>query len=450
MSLDATWKERRESGRALRKVVPRSVHAEWTPAPIRRDPVEVLEAQGESRVTELLPIRYERMAESPFAFYRGAAAVMAMDLATSPSTELRVQACGDAHVANFGKFASPGRNIVFDINDFDETLPGPWEWDVKRLAGSLQVVACQRGFSRSECERIVGTTVRAYREHMAEAATMRTLDRWYARTDADDVIAHFPARYRPQVRRDVEKARRKDHRRAVAKLTDDIGIGVRFAEDPPLVVHVDNTDQTIDDVAPMVDRYRESLSHELQALFDCFRIVDIARKVVGVGSVGTRCWICLFEGPHRPNGDHLILQVKEAQSSVLEPHVGPSTLGHHGRRVVEGQLLTQAASDIFLGWTDAPGTRRHYYVRQLWDFKGSSDPMAMDANNLAYYGALCAMTLARAHARSGDPVPIAGYLGAGTTFDRAIAAWAARYERTNAADHAALVDGVASGRLGKT
>ena len=292
--------------------------------------------------------------------------------------------------------------------------------------------------------------MRAYREHMAEAATMRTLDRWYARTDADEVIAHFPARYRPQVRRDVEKARRKDHRRAVAKLTDDIGIGVRFAEDPPLVVHLDNTDQNIDDVAPMVDGYRSSLTHELQELFDRFRIVDVARKVVGVGSVGTRCWICLFEGPDRPNGDHLVLQVKEAQASVLEPYVGASTLGHHGRRVVEGQLLTQAASDIFLGWTDAPRTGRQYYVRQLWDFKGSSDPMTMDPNNLAYYGALCAMTLARAHARSGDPVPIAGYLGSGKAFDRAVVEWAAKYERTNRADHAALVDAIASGRISAT
>jgi uncharacterized protein (DUF2252 family) len=449
MSLDATWDERRDSGRALRSVVPRSAHAEWAPASTRRDPVEVLEGQGASRVQELLPIRYERMAASPFAFYRGAAAIMAMDLAASPSTGVQVQACGDAHVANFGQFASPGRNLVFDINDFDETLPGPWEWDVKRLAGSLQVVASQRGFSPSTCEDIVRTCVRAYREHTAEAATMRTLDRWYARTDADDVIAHFPARYRPQVRRDVEKARRKDHRRAVAKLTDDIGIGVRFAEDPPLVVHLDNTDENIDDVAPAVDGYRNSLSHELQELFDRFRIVDVARKVVGVGSVGTRCWICLFEGPDRPSGDHLVLQVKEAQASVLEPYVGGSTLGHHGRRVVEGQLLTQAASDIFLGWTDAPRTARQYYVRQLWDGKGSSDPMTMDRNNLTYYGALCAMTLARAHARSGDPVPMAGYLGSGRTFDRAIAEWAAKYERTNAADHAALVDAMATGRVGE-
>jgi uncharacterized protein (DUF2252 family) len=447
MSLDAAWDERRDSGRALRDVVPRSAHAEWTPASGRRDPVAVLEAQGASRVRELLPIRYQRMAESPFAFYRGAAAVMAMDLAASPATGLHVQACGDAHVANFGQFASPGRNLVFDVNDFDETLPGPWEWDVKRLAASLQVVARQRGFSPSSCEQIVNTSVRAYRGRMLEAATMRTLDRWYARTDADEVIAHFPAKYRPQVRRDVERARRKDHRRAVAKLTDDIGIGVRFVEDPPLVVHLDNTDHDIDEIAPMVDAYRNSLSHELQELFDRFRIVDVARKVVGVGSVGTRCWICLFEGPDRPNGDHLVLQVKEAQASVLEPYAGASTLGHHGRRVVEGQLLTQAASDIFLGWTDAPRNGRHYYVRQLWDFKGSSDPMTMDQSNLTFYGALCAMTLARAHARSADPVPIAGYLGSGKAFDRAIAAWAAKYARTNEEDHGALVDAITAGRV---
>jgi hypothetical protein len=287
---------------------------------------------------------------------------------------------------------------------------------------------------------IVAASVRAYREHMLQSAKLRVLDVWYARADAKEVVAHFPAKYRPIVQRDVKKARRKDHRRAVAKLTEFVDGEIGFVEDPPLVVHLDNTEYDMDDVGPMFEIYRENLAHDLQNLFDRFRIVDVARKVVGVGSVGTRCWICLFEGPDRPKGDHVILQVKEAQASVLEPYVGASTLGHHGLRVVAGQRLTQAASDIFLGWTEAARTGRHYYVRQLWDLKGSSDPMGMDVSNLSYYGALCGMALARAHARTGDAVQIAGYLGGSTAFDNAIASWAAKYAVTNEADHAALVD----------
>jgi uncharacterized protein (DUF2252 family) len=427
--------------------VPRSAHAGWTPPAQRPDPVDVLEAQGASRVRELLPIRYERMAESPFAFYRGAAAIMAMDLAAAPVTGLRVQACGDAHVANFGKFATPERNLVFDVNDFDETVPGPWEWDVKRLAGSLHVVARQRDLDRAASADVVTAAVRAYREHMADAAKLSTVDLWYARTHIKDVIAHFPPKYRPGVERDVKKARRKDHRRAVAKLTASVGGDVRFVEDPPLTVHLSATVHDMDDVTAMVDSYRRSLSHEIRDLFDRYRIVDVARRVVGVGSVGTRCWICLFEGPGHPGGDRLILQVKEAQASVLERYVGASTLDHHGMRVVAGQRLTQAASDIFLGWAEAARSGRQYYVRQLWDAKGARDPMTMGYGELRYYGALCGMALARAHARTGDPVPIAGYLGGSDGFDRAIASWAAAYADTNQADHAALVDAIEGGRI---
>ena len=444
--IDNTWDERRAAGRALRKAVARSDHAEWTPPPGRPDPIGVLEAQGASRVLELLPIRYGRMAQSSFAFYRGAAAIMAMDLSTAPVTGLRVQACGDAHVANFGKFATPERNMVFDINDFDETLPGPWEWDVKRLAGSLHVVARQRGFSPASCDRVVTTAVRGYRKRIAQTAKMSSLALWYARTDIKDVIAHFPANFRPQVRRDVKKARRKGHRRALAKLTREKGGIVRFAEDPPLIVHIDNTDHDMDDVKPMIESYREGLSLDLLNLFDRFRLVDVARKVVGVGSVGTRCWICLFEGPDLPTGDRMILQVKEAQASVLETYVGASSLEHHGLRVVAGQRLTQAASDIFLGWTETPNGR-DYYVRQLWDFKGSSDPMTMSVTNLCYYGDLCGMALARAHARTGDSVKLAGYLGKSDAFDRAIASWAAKYATTNEDDHAALLDAITTGRV---
>jgi uncharacterized protein (DUF2252 family) len=445
--MTSTWAERRNAGRELRKTVPRSAHAEWTPPPDRPSPLDVLEAQGRSRVQSLLPIRYGRMAQSPFAFFRGGAAIMAMDLSALPVTGLRVQACGDAHVSNFGKFATPERNMVFDINDFDETLPGPWEWDVKRLAASLHVVGRQRGFRRGNCDDVVVATVRSYREHMAQAATLRTLERWSARLDMDDVLSHFPGRYRPTIARDVAKAQGKDQQRAVAKLTDSVDGKVGFVEDPPLIVHVDNTEHGMDDVEPTIASYRESLAHDTRDLFDRFRLTDIARKVVGVGSVGTRCWICLFEGPDLPGGDHLILQVKEAQPSVLEPYVGTSMLGHDGLRVVAGQRLTQAASDIFLGWTEGPRTGHEYYVRQLWDRKGSSNPMRMDVSNLSYYGALCAMALARAHARTGDPVQLAGYLGKSDAFDRAIASWAAQYAQTNDDDYAALTDAIETGRI---
>ncbi len=408
----------------------------------------MLESQAETRVPELISIRYGRMAQSPFAFFRGAAAVMAMDLASTPVTGLAVQACGDAHVSNFGQFATPERNMIFDINDFDETLPGPWEWDVKRLCASLHVVARGHGFSAAKCDRVVTTAARTYRECLADSAELRALELWYDRIHIKQVVSHFPAKYRPLVKRDVRKSRRKTHLRAVAKLTHEVGGDYRFAEDPPLLVHLDDTEfDLVDDVMPMVESYRSTLSEDIQDLFDRFRLVDVARKVVGVGSVGTRCWVALFEGPDHPGGDHLILQVKEAQPSVLEPYVGHSALDHHGRRVVVGQRLTQASSDIFLGWTNGPQTGHHYYVRQLWDFKGQGDPSKMDLNNLTYYGALCAWALARAHARTGDPVALSGYLGGSTTFDKAIAAFSSAYATTNERDHAALLEAIASGRV---
>jgi uncharacterized protein (DUF2252 family) len=388
------------------------------------------------------------MATSPFAFFRGGAAIMAMDLATTPVTGLRVQACGDAHVANFGKFATPERNIIFDVNDFDETLPGPWEWDVKRLCASLHVVARGHGFSAASCDEVVRTAARTYRERLMEAASMRTLELWYDRIDVDQVISHFPPAYRPTVRRSVRKAQRKDHVRAVAKLTHDVDGQLRFAEDPPLVVHHEEAGLSFaDDVVPMIAAYRETLSADRQELFDRFDVVDVARKVVGVGSVGTRCWVALLEGPDHREGDRLILQIKEAQASVLEPYVGWSTLGHHGLRVVTGQRLTQAASDLFLGWSEGLRSGRQYYVRQLWDVKGQGDLEAMDVENLTHYGALCAWALARSHARTGDAVQLAAYLGKGNAFDRAMASFSAAYARTNESDHAALVEAIVSGRV---
>ena len=442
-----TRQQRLERGQALRATVPRATHGVWDPPADRHDPIAVLEQQGESRVAELLPVRYARMAESSFAFFRGAAAVMALDLAATPMTGLRVQACGDAHVNNFGKFATPERNVIFDINDFDETLPGPWEWDVKRLCTSLAIIARQRGFHSSESDRVVGTAARTYRERLAGYATMRTLEVWYDRLHIDDVIAHFPPKYRPLVQRDVERAQRRDHRRAVAKLTRAVDGEARFVDDPPLLVHLDSTEHDMDDVVSMIESYRLSLSDDRRNLLDRFRIVDAARRVVGVGSVGTRCWLALFEGPDHPEGDPLVLQIKEAQASVLEPYVGASAFDHHGQRVVAGQRLTQAVSDMFLGWCTAPRTGRRYYVRQLWDVKGQGDPMSMTSSSLSYYGAVCAWALARAHARTGDAVQLAGYLGKSSRFDRAIVKFSTRYALTNEQDHAALLAAIAAGRI---
>jgi uncharacterized protein (DUF2252 family) len=440
--------DRRDAGRSQRADVPRSAHAEWDVEARDRDPIEVLEEQARTRVEELVPLRYARMAASPFAFFRGGAAIMAMDLASTPVTGLTVQACGDAHVANFGTFATPERNIVFDINDFDETDRGPWEWDLKRLAASLHVVAREHGFRAAQRDEVVLEAARVYREYVDQYAGMRTLDVWYERTTADDLIAHFPKRYRAQAARDVTRALRKDHVRAVARLTTDRDGRPRFRDDPPIVVHLDDLEPGIADVEATVAGYRESLSDERRFLFDRFQVVDVARRVVGVGSVGTRCWVVLLESATPVDGvaDRIVLQVKEAQPSVLAPFVGPTASGQEGRRVVSGQRLTQAASDLFLGWCQAP-SGIHYYVRQLWDVKGQGDLTAMDFGKLTYYGALCARALARAHARTGDAAAMAGYLGRGAVFDRAIAGFAANYAAANERDHATFVDAIASGRV---
>lgn len=442
--------ERQERGRALRAFVPRSVHADWTPGPDRPDPVQALVAQAATRVPELLPIRYGRMLASPFAFLRGSAAVMAIDLGTLPVTGITVQTSGDAHIANFGEFATPERNVVFDLNDFDETLPGPWEWDIKRLAASLAVVARQLTFTPPQAAEVVIDTVRSYRRHILRSAALRVLDRWYMQIDADDVIAHFPAVYRPLVRRDLEKARSRNQHRAVTKLTERVDGTRRFVERPPLIVHLHRTEHDTDEVSGMLDSYRATVDDERRSLFDAFTLVDVARKVVGVGSVGTRCWVALFQGPDHADGDFLVLQVKEAGPSVLEPYVGRSEFGHHGQRVVCGQRRIQAASDVFLGWCAGPQTGRDYYVRQLWDIKGQGDPLSMNPDTLARYGELCARALARAHARTGDPSLLAGYLGKSDQFDRAMAEFAHRYALQTEADHAALTDAYKAGDIDAT
>jgi uncharacterized protein (DUF2252 family) len=431
--------DRVAAGRALRTLVPRSSHGEWSPAPDRADPFTVLEHQARTRLPELRDLRYARMAESPFAFFRGAAAVMAMDLSSTPTTGLRVQACGDAHVNNFGFFASPERNLVFDINDFDETLPGPWEWDIKRLCASLQVLTRQRGLGPEDCRSIVTSAAATYRQRMADYSTWSTLDLFYERTEIKQVVEHFPLQQRSHVRRDVKRARRKDHLRAVSKLTEVVDGVLRFKEDPPLVVALERTGHDLDEALELISRYRSTLNDDRLYMFDRYRLLDVARKVVGVGSVGTRCWIGLFEGPDDPEADLIVIQAKEAQASVLEPYVGPSTFSHDGKRVVVGQRLIQAASDIFLGWTEGHHTDRSYYLRQLWDYKGQGDVLTMKPGVLRYYGTLCAWILARSHARTGDAVKIAAYLGTGSQFERAIARFSERYALVNEADHAVLV-----------
>ncbi len=432
----------------MRKTVPRSVFGDWSPPADRPDAADILAAQTSERLSELAPLRYARMTESPFAFLRGAAAVMASDLAGLPDTGLRVQACGDAHVNNFRFFASPERNLVFDINDFDETAPGPWEWDIARLCASLRVLTDQRGWGTDDGDAVVRAAARSYRVRLAEYAGWTTLDLFYERTEIKHFIERFPSRYRAGMRRDARRARRKDHIRAVAKLTT-VRDGHRvFVEDPPLTVSLDRTPHDLDEVRGLIESYRATLGDDRLQMFDRYRLLDVARKVVGVGSVGTRCWIGLFEGRDDPTGDLLVLQAKQAVASVLEKHVGASQFDDHGRRVVVGQRLIQAAGDVFLGWAAGPQSGNHYYVRQLWDAKGKADPLIMTPSALVRYSELCGWILARSHARTGDALQISAYLGKARTWDEAMVRFAARYAETNRADQAALLDALDRGRDG--
>jgi uncharacterized protein (DUF2252 family) len=450
----ATW------GRSLRSAAPRSTHATWEPAPDRPDPIALLEEQAKDRVTELVPIRYGRMSASPFAFYRGAAYVMASDLAGTPHTGIRVQLCGDAHLSNFGAFASPERTLLFDLNDFDETLPGPWEWDVKRLAASLAVAGRMNGFTGNRRRAIVRQAVSEYRQGVRLFASMKALDVWYARASVSDLQqllrAQGAAGEMKRVDRTVAKGRRKDNARAFEKLVVKRNGQTRIRADPPLIVPIEDmlagaATQRLERAAQkMVESYRASLSGDRCRLLERYRYADLARKVVGVGSVGTRCWVILLLG--RDSGDPLFLQAKEAPRSVLEPFTGQSEFQNQGQRVVEGQRLMQAAGDIFLGWLqESRGLddrkQRHFYIRQLWDSKTSADIAAMRAVDLALYARLCGWTLARAHARSGDASAIAGYLGSADTFDHALAAFAEAYADQNERDHAALLEAIASGRV---
>jgi uncharacterized protein (DUF2252 family) len=441
------------AGKAVREGCPRSGHAELDAGD--RDPLEILARQDASRIAELVPIRYGRMLASPFAFFRGAAAVMAADLARTPTTGLTAQLCGDAHLSNFGVFSAPDRRLVFDCNDFDETCPGPFEWDVKRLAASLAVAGRGRGLRRREREAVVLAAVAAYRKAMRGFAAMRNIDVWYSRLDVEPALRALRSqlderRYR-QIERRLAKAQAKDSIRALSKLTREEDGELRIVSEPPLITPLEELTDAEDveqQLQAVIGAYRESLTPDRRRLAASYRYVHAARKVVGVGSVGTRAWILLLLGSD--SGDPLFLQAKEAQQSVLEPYVGASRYRNHGRRVVEGQRLMQAASDIFLGWVTVKGLddeERCFYVRQLWDGKGSADVEQMSAGDLTAYGELCGETLARAHARSGDRFCIASYLGKGEVFEKALARFAEAYADRNERDFERLAEAVASGEV---
>ncbi|MFF4499990.1 DUF2252 domain-containing protein [Streptomyces sp. NPDC001401] len=450
-----TVAERAAQGRAARSTVPRSSHARFVPAEKRPQPIGVLEQQAVTRVPELVPIRYGRMLESPFRFYRGAAAIMAADLGRAPHTGITVQLCGDAHLLNYGLFASPERHLVFDINDFDETLPGPFEWDIKRLAASLAVAGRANGFDDGQRAAVVKEAVKAYRERMRVFSDMRTLDIWYAQDDADQLNAVLPDKsVRRRTSRAMAKARTRDSLQAFDKLTHVVDGVRRFAPDPPLITPISDLDTGTEreelehTLRSLIERYGHSLSTERRHLLERFHLVDMARKVVGVGSVGTRCWIALMEG--RDDGDPLLLQAKEAGESVLAPYCGPGRYDNQGKRVVAGQRLMQANSDIFLGWervTGMDGRLRDFYVRQLRDWKGTPRPETMPPDVLRLYANLCGGSLARAHARSGDPVAIAAYLGTGGSFDRALAEFAEAYADQNDRDYEIFAEAVHADRI---
>jgi uncharacterized protein (DUF2252 family) len=461
--VNLSFDERVSKGKAARATVPRTSHGRWAPPSNRPDPIGMLEEQAATRVPELVPIRYGRMLESAFAFYRGAALIMASDLDTTQRSGFTVQLCGDAHLSNFGMFASPERHLLFDLNDFDETLPGPWEWDVKRLAASFEVMGRDRGFGRPDRRDIVLTCVRSYRSTMGRAAQMGVLESWYEHIRVDDVLAWMQRQLQKErlgkdelklTAREAAKARTRDSIRVSTRLADEVDGHPRFVGDPPMIVPIEDllpagTDR--DDIeswiASLVKTYRRSISRQFHPIEE-FRYVHLARKVVGVGSVGTRAWILLFVG--RDDDDPLVLQAKEAQASVLERFLGESRHANHGQRITEGQRLMQGASDVFLGWLrlkGIDGETRDYYVRQLHDWKGGVDLDTLRVSRAEGYATLCGATLANAHARWGDRVAIAAYLGKGDAFDRALADFAVTYADQNERDYEELVRAVRAGRL---
>ena len=458
-----TVDERVARGRAARVAAPRSSHGRWAPAPDRQDPVALLEEQAESRVPHLVPIRYGRMLVSPFTFYRGAALIMAADLAATPVSGVTVQLCGDAHLSNFGLFGTPERQMIFDINDFDETVPGPWEWDVKRLAASLEVMGRDRGFTPADRRGVVLAGVAEYRNRMRQAAGMATLASWYDQLEAgvllnlvrqETRVKRVSKKEARAFERDVKQAHTRDHTRVFAKRADQVEGELRIVADPPLIVPIEDMivpgsewENSEELIKKLLSSYRRTLGHHHHPIEE-FRYVHAAYKMVGVGSVGTRCYIMLMVG--RDHNDPLFLQVKEAQASVLERFAGNSTYRHNGERVVAGQRLMQAATDIFLGWVrikGLDGVTRDYYVRQFHDWKGGADVDSFLVPGAALYARICGATLARAHARWGDRIAMASYLGKGDAFDRAIADFSAAYADQNERDYAAFTAAVQSGRL---
>ena len=443
--------ERRAKGKALRDAVPRQLQAGWKPKKGRRDPVELLIESNAGRVENLIPIRHGRMAESPFAFYRGSAALMAADLAATPTSGLRVQACGDAHLMNFGAFATPERNVIFDINDLDETLPAPFEWDLKRLAASVVIAAQHLRLPQSDAARVAIDCVRAYREHMADYASMRALDVWYDKIDVQkyedrtadpEIVAEARKRFAER----IEKEQRKtvpDH--LYPKLVSEEGSRPRIKDDPPLIFHptADMAPGVVSGYGDVIAAYRETLPEHTRTLFDRFHFFDLAFKVVGVGSVGTRCGVCLFMAD---DDDPLLLQVKDARASVLEPYAGKSLHPNHGQRVVAGQRLMQSASDVFLGWLVAKNGG-HVYVRQLRDMKMSAVIEDWDTRALRQYVRMCARALARAHARSGDAALLSGYMGSGQAFDDAIGEFAVEYGDQARSDYRSFVQAIRDKRI---
>jgi uncharacterized protein (DUF2252 family) len=446
-------------GKVARAEVPRSSHATYEPPRRRRDPLTLLEQQAKSRVPELVPIRYGRMLVSPFTFYRGAAKIMAEDLAGTPRSGLLAQCCGDAHLSNFGLFASPERRLVFDLNDFDETLPGPWEWDVKRLAVSMLIAARDNGFGAKDQERAVLQTVGAYRRWIREFAARGNLDVWYVRLEAEQIMAEIARRGRRRQAKVsaniVAKAHTRDSMSAFEKLTEEVNGQRQIVDQSPLIVPLaalvpaDRYEESFEARGELFHAYRATLDLPRRVLLEGYELADFARKVVGVGSVGTRAWIALLYG--RDASDPLILQMKEAEASVLERPLGPSNEENHGERVVVGQRLMQASSDIFLSWlrvrSPLDGRRRDFYVRQLRDWKGSIETERLSPPGLAFYGELCGGTLARAHARSTDRIALAAYLGKGDTFDRALLAFSIAYAEQNERDYNRLSAAVKEGKV---
>ena len=442
--------EQRSAGRDLRRAVPRSEHGGWSPVPDRGDPVAVLESEERDRVRELLPIRHARMAASPFAFLRGSAAVMTADLATTPSTNIIVQCCGDCHLSNFGVFATPERRLVFDINDFDETFPAPFEWDLKRLAASFAVAARGLGLKDSQAEAAVRACVRHYRERTLANARLPTLDVWYQSIPVEAVLdVLLPGAGRSE-RNKTEKALHRAQSRtnlgALRRFAEKTKDGWRIKPEPPLIVAYERRQEVQAGLERLFEEYADTLSREHRALFERYRLMDFARKVVGVGSVGTEAFMFLFMGPRAD--DPLFLQLKQAGRSVLAPFVDAPEVMHEGRRVVDGQRMMQAASDIFLGWArGGPDGQTDFYLRQLRDMKGSAEIETMSRRELEVYAALCGAALARAHSRSGQAATIAGYLGKSDMFDRAIARFAVGYAAQTERDHHTFSEAIAAGRL---